>query len=254
MTEKTRLHLGRDVLVALVLLTRLPMPRLPDQAFAFAARAVWAYPLAGLLLGGLSTLAGLAGLAAGLPAPFAAGIVLAVGILLSGAMHEDGLADVADGFWGGQTPERRLEIMKDSRIGAFGTLALLLSCGLRWSGYAALLATSAPWAIVAGAALSRAVMPVLMVWLPHARPSGLSHSVGRPGGWPVLAGLVLASGVGVLLAGGAGLGAAAAALLVALAFGSFARARIGGQTGDVLGAAQQLAEIACLAVLVAALA
>ncbi|GGH30371.1 cobalamin-5'-phosphate synthase [Cribrihabitans marinus] len=235
-----------DVPLALVLLTRLPLPHLPEAVFSRQARAVWAYPLAGAVVGGLAVLFGWAGLALGLSAGPAAGIVLAAGILLTGAMHEDGLADSADGLWGGNDPGRRLEIMRDSRIGTYGVLALVLSALLRWTALTALLASAGLWALPAAALWSRALMPVLMGALPNARGAGLSQSVGRPGLAPVAGGLLLGVVLGFLL-GGAGFAAPALlAALAALCVAALARARIGGQTGDILGAAQQVAETAFL--------
>lgn len=241
-----------DVPVALVLLTRLPLPALPDHAFAAQARAGWAFPLAGVVVAGIAGALGMAALALGLSPWIAAGLTLAAQALLTGAMHEDGLADTADGLWGGATPARRLEIMKDSRTGSYGVLALLLCLGLRWGALAALLPLG-PAPLIAAAALSRAPLPLLMATLPNARGSGLSHSVGRPA--PRVPALALALGLGLAgaLTGPALLWPALAAALVVLTLARIARARIGGQTGDILGAAQLLAETALLTGLSAAL-
>lgn len=241
-----------EVLVALVLLTRLPLPHLPPAAFARSASAVWAYPLAGVLLGGCAAVLGSGLLAIGLPAAFAAGVLLATLVLLSGAMHEDGLADTADGFWGGRDPQHRLEIMKDSRIGTYGVLALILVTGLRWNAYATLLPLGVLH-VIATAALSRAAMPLLMMALPPARASGLSKGVGRPSRASCLAGLAVAAGIAAICLGAAALPAFAIMLLAALLCGLCARAKIAGQTGDTLGATQQIAETAILAVLVMSL-
>ena len=246
----TRLVTWGDPGAALALLTRLPAP---GADHARGARAAWAWPLVGALLGGAGALGGLACLAGGLPPAAAAGAALSVQVLATGALHEDGLADLADGLGGGPDRERRLEIMRDSRIGAFGAVALILGLGLRWSLTAALL-PAAPAALLAAAALSRAAMAAAMATLPPARPDGLSAMAGRPG-----AAAILAAGLALALAGLAAgpapaflaaLGAAGAAAGV----GALARSRLGGQTGDVLGAAQQAAEIAALAGLAAALA
>ena len=100
-------------------------------------------------------------------------------MITTGAMHEDGLADTVDGLWGGWTRDRRLEIMKDSHIGTYGVLALIVSAGLRWSVLAGLLTLGAG-PVVAIAVLSRASMPALMAALPNARGDGLAHKVGAP--------------------------------------------------------------------------
>lgn len=231
-----------DVPAALVLLTRLPMPALPDHAFANGARAVWAYPVVGLVLGCLLALFAATLNALGLSAPVIAGLTLGALVMLTGAMHEDGLADTADGLWGGHDRERRLEIMKDSRIGAYGVLALIVMMGLRWLGLA-----EVSWAgLVAALMLSRAMMAPLMLALPHARSTGLSHSVGAPGMGTVVVAVLIGIVGATVLAGGAGLLAAIVAGAVTLVVGLVANAKIGGQTGDILGATQILTEIAVL--------
>ncbi|MGR3758572.1 adenosylcobinamide-GDP ribazoletransferase [Roseobacteraceae bacterium NS-SX3] len=242
---------AQDVLLALVLLTRLPLPRLPDAAFARQARAAWAFPLAGLAVAAPACALAAAAAAMGLPPAVSAGLALTVQILLTGAMHEDGLADTADGFWGGFSRARRLEIMKDSRTGTYGVLALLLGTGLRWSALAALIAAAGPWPLLALAVLSRAVLPVLMRALPNARGSGLSQSAGRPPAGAAVLGAVLALGLALILLGAAALPAALAMALAAWGVALLARAKIGGQTGDVLGAAQQVCELAGLLALLA---
>lgn len=246
MTITDKWPLLRDVALAFALLTRLPVPHLPDKAFAGQARAAWAFGLVGAVVALLAGTAGLLALGLGLPGAAAAGLVLAVQIVITGAMHEDGLADAADGLWGGWSRERRLEIMRDSAIGTYGVLALILSLGLRWVSLGALLAGGGIAPLIAAAAVSRGLMPALMTALPHARDDGLSRSVGAPG-WPVsavAAGLALA--IALMAGGGAAivpitLGCAGAALVALIA-----RARIGGQTGDILGATQQAAETAML--------
>lgn len=237
-----------DLLSALGLLSRLPLPAHEGRG----APAAWAYPLAGAVLGVLAALAGLAALALSLPPQAAALVCLGTSVALTGALHEDGLADVADGFWGGFDRARRLEIMKDSRIGAYGVIALVLALLARWSALSLLFsAPGGAWAVLAAAALSRAAMPALMAALPHARDNGLSRAVGRCS--PRVAGGAagLGAGLALVLLGWAALPALLAVALVTLALGRLAQAKIGGQTGDVLGAAQQLAEIAVLFVLIA---
>jgi adenosylcobinamide-GDP ribazoletransferase len=233
-----------DILSALALLTRLPMPAHAPRGAASA----WAWPLAGLVVGGLAASVAGAALAAGLSPALAAGLALAMQAMITGAMHEDGLADCADGFWGGWTRDRRLEIMKDSHIGSYGVLALILITGLRWLALAQVLAAGAQGLMVlaAIAALSRAPMAVLATALPNARGTGLSHSVGRPGPRAAALASGLAAAITLLACGPFGAGLLAAALLAATGTALIARAKIGGQTGDVLGATQQVTEAAAL--------
>ena len=241
-----------DVVLAFVLLTRLPMPRLQQEAFDQSARAVWAYPVVGAALGALALGAAFFAQAMGLPDAIAAGFALAVLMMCTGAMHEDGLADTVDGFWGGHSIEHRLNIMKDSQIGSYGTLALVLTVGLRWIALTSLL-TIAPLALIGIAALSRAAMPVVMLLMEPARPGGLAQSVGRPGAASVLFGLALALLFAGYALGTTAFGAALVVLVSTCLVLLLARRKIGGQTGDVLGATQQLSELAALIFCVAAL-
>lgn len=245
-----RLFAVSDVAVAFVLLSRLPLPRLPDHAFSHQARAAWAFPLVGMVVALLAGGLGLAALALGLPAGVAAGLVLGAQIMLTGAMHEDGLADTADGLWGGYTPERRLEIMKDSAIGTYGVLALILSLGLRWAALTLLL-PGGIGVLLAAAPLSRAPLAAVMTALPPARGSGLSAGIGAPGWGVSLIALGLGFGLAWVATGPEALIFLGLALFAAAALAALARAKIGGQTGDILGATQQIAEIT---VLLAALA
>ncbi|WP_245298840.1 adenosylcobinamide-GDP ribazoletransferase [Pseudotabrizicola sediminis] len=249
-TERDRpVWILADVASAFGLLSRLPFPQTRHHRPA----ACWAWPLVGLVVGAMAAVAGWGAMAIGLPVGLAAALVLAVGAMTTGALHEDGLADTADGLFGGWTRDRRLEIMKDSHIGSYGTLALLLVTLAAWSALTALLAAGAFPAIVAAAVMSRAPMAVIMAVLPHARADGLSRTVGRPSGLAALCAVAVAmliTGPLGLVAGVMSGAAAVAALMVAL----FAKARIGGQTGDILGASQQMAGLAALSAAAAMLA
>lgn len=235
----------RQLWLAAVLLTRLPVPRLPEGAFAQAPSAVWAYPLIGVGVGAAGTAVGVASIWIGVPAWGAAVLALGVTLLLTGAMHEDGLADLFDGFWGGFEPERRLEIMRDSQIGTYGVLALVL-VSVAKIGTLITLLTNAPLAIVAAAALSRGVMPALMYALPHARMDGLSHSVGRPPRTAATLAFAIGALICFLCVGQVGFVLIAIAAAVGAAVAALAKRKIGGQTGDVLGTVQQLSEVAAL--------
>jgi adenosylcobinamide-GDP ribazoletransferase len=234
-----------DVAVAFALLTRLPLPHLPEEGFAHQARAGWAFGLVGAVVGLIAGIVGSVAVWLGLTNGAAAGLALMAMIVVSGAMHEDGLADTVDGLWGGWTRERRLEIMKDSAIGTYGVLALIVSLGLRWVALTELLPHGIGPLIAAGA-LSRGLLPAVMAALPHAREDGLARSVGAPDRQVAIA----AAAVGVILTlVVAGFSALLPVVLAGVAVGimaQIARAKIGGQTGDILGACQQVAEIAML--------
>jgi len=221
------------------------------------ARIAWATPIAGALIGALGALALGLSVLLRLPPFLGAAFAVATLALAAGALHEDGLADVADGFGGGQTRESKLAIMRDSRIGAFGTVALVLSLILRVGALAALahggFAVAAASLILSGAA-SRAGALVPLALLAPARAEGAGASAGRLETTDLIAAGLAVAGVAFLL-GLAALGVAraffACVLAAAAAWGvsALARRQIGGQTGDVAGAAQQAAEIACLSAL-----
>lgn len=244
-------RLRDDVLSALALLTRLPLPDHQPRG----AEAAWAWPLVGALLGAGAALVAAAGQALGLPVGVTAAGALACLAALTGALHEDGLADTADGFFGGRDRARRLAIMKDSHIGSFGTLALLLVTLARWSALAALVAAGhGTTALIVAGAVSRAPMVALMGSLPNAREFGLSHSTGRPRRTTALAAAAMAAAIALVVMGWLALWLVPVLGVLALAVGRMAMARIGGQTGDVLGASQQLADLAALTALAALLA
>jgi adenosylcobinamide-GDP ribazoletransferase len=241
-----------DLRAALGLLTRLPLPY--RAATARGAAAAWAYPVAGIIIGAMAGMVAALSLFLGLTPAVAAALTLAAQAMLTGAMHEDGLADSADGLWGGWDKPRRLEIMKDSHIGSYGVLALILVTLARWSALSALLATGSHFgAIIAVGAVSRAPMAILMAWLPNAKATGLSALVGRP--TPKVAALAVGIAVAtcLVLTGWHAFGMVAFVGFVCLGLGLTARAKIGGQTGDILGASQQLAEAASLCALAASL-
>jgi adenosylcobinamide-GDP ribazoletransferase len=240
--------------------TRLPVPALPWEADPHAlpdfSRMTRMLPLAGLVVGCVGALAFALPFLLGLGSFIAATIAIAALTLATGAFHEDGLADTFDAFGGGSTRERKLEIMKDSRIGTFGGAALMLGLILRIALLAALAdalglaATMA--ALVAIAALSRTFALLPLTLLEPARLDGASAAVGRPSLATFATACVIAVTASLAIAWPAGHGLAAIALAVVLGFGAcwvmmrWSRASIGGQTGDIAGAAQQFAEVAAL--------
>ena len=230
--------LAADLAAGLGLLTRLPVGWLvPPSAPYRPGRACWTYPLAGLLVGGAVALVRLGAGRLGLPPLLGAAWAVGAGVLLTGALHEDGLADTADGLGGGATRERRLEIMRDSRIGSYGALALALALGIRILAVGSLPAGHATAALLASGALSRGAMLPLLGLLPPARADGLGRSVGRPPGAALGLGLALALGLALLLLPTRrALATIACTLAVSLGTTALARRRLGGHTGDVLGA------------------
>ena len=234
--------------LALQFLTRLSVGAPPPWPPDGLAASVPMFPLVGALIGAAGALVFASGVGLGLPPMLAALLAVAAQILLTGGLHEDGLADVADGFGGGHTRADKLRIMRDPRIGSFGALALVLAVLARIGTLASLAEPALVAAVlIAGGAASRAPLPVLMAALPPARHEGLAAGAGRPHPLRAAAGVAIAVLLALALlspaiaAGGLIAAACGALLLVPLA-----RHQIGGHTGDVLGAAQQLAEIGFL--------
>ena len=247
-----------ETLLALSFLTRLPIPFVRTLDMPPLAQAMRFFPLAGALIGCISAGVLIGANMLGLPSLLAAVIALSVGTLVTGALHEDGLADVADGFGGGKTREARLEIMRDSRIGTYGTIALVLS----YIGRAAIYETlsgAQPLTILAlfagAAAFSRALVVDLLWATRPARSDGLSVFAGRPSRRSALFSL-MTGGIGAAVAAGfvlspeiSVLAIAAAGIILAL-MRALCMRQIGGQTGDVCGAVQVLTELTMLAVYV----
>ena len=248
----------RDLRLAGQFLTRLPIPHdrdgefeNPMSALSTLAPASRTFPLIGVAVGGLAGVVLMLAAALGLPPLAWALTAVGVMVLITGGLHEDGLADTLDGFGGGATREDKLAIMADSRTGAYGVLALVISVGLRAALLAGLDAQVAAATLVAAASFSRAVLPPVMNALDPARAGGLGAAAGRPDDSTAITALLLGAVLVVIFAGfGAGLAAVLAGAFAAFAFSLLARAQIGGHTGDVLGAVQQVTEIACLVAVV----
>lgn len=244
-----------DIRAAMTFLTRLPVGGRHRTLDACA----WAFPIAGISVGVTGAAAfWLAGWA-GLPSWIAAFLTLTATALVTGALHEDGLADAADGLGAGGSVDRKLEIMRDSRIGGYGALALILATGIKSAAIASFVpGPSGAAAILAVHVLSRAVLPGVMALLHPASTSGVAASVGRPGTVAAVIALILGAAavgclIGPLMSLWAGLVAVAAAIGTALAVGLFLARSLGGYNGDTIGLLEQLCEIAImLALLIAA--
>jgi adenosylcobinamide-GDP ribazoletransferase len=228
--------------LAVMLLTRLPVGRLRDPLPAMGS-AAWAFPLAGLLAA-LAPAVVIWLTLPHLPPLMAALLALMVGLWVTGGLHEDGLADLADGLGGGATRARKLEIMRDSRIGSYGGLALVLSIGLRATGLAAAPdAITAALAVLAIGAASRAGLPLILTFQPPARDDGLGAAARSAGRLAAFVALALGTAVLAFL-GGAGIAAGAAMALMGAALTALCQRQLGGYSGDTLGATQQICEVA----------
>ncbi len=252
-----------DLVLAFGFLTRLPMPMIEVRDGRKLSEAFWAFPLAGLVVGGLAGVVLWSCLLLGLGKSTSAVVAMAVLATLTGAMHEDGLADFWDGLGGGRTLERKLEIMRDSRIGTYGVLALLLCYMMILALLAELSDLLVSWQprhgidVMPGsyviifpafaAMLSRAMIALPAFALPAARDDGLAAFFGRPGVvgmsvsvlWPVaLAVLILQQDAVPLILGSF----SGAAIATALAW-----RYLGGVTGDVFGASIMMSFVVGLA-------
>lgn len=174
----------------------------------------------------------------------AAAAVLITGIILTGALHLDGLADWADGFGGGRDREKTLAIMKDSSIGAFGAVALISILLLKWVALSRLAASGTHVWIIAACVISRTMMVELAVWLPYARQEGGIGATIVEGAkrWHRAFALLIALGALIAIAGAAGAQALAVGWLLCRGFGYLCKQRVGGITGDLLGAGGELVE------------
>lgn len=255
--------------VAWLFLTRVPLPKwwnapLPDedaetdvtvdvtdkgQGMVALADTVRAWPVVGLLVGAFAGLVLWGGAHLGLHPLAAAVLALIAGVLVTGALHEDGLADVADGFGGGASKAKKLAIMKDSHIGTYGALALVLGIGFKATSLGSFNGPGmAAGALVGAHVLSRAMMPLMMVVMNPARTGGLGRGAGVPSRDDAVITAILGVLIAFLVLGlGPGLLAAGLAAGGMAAVGWLAQRQIGGFTGDVLGAAQQVAEALVLA-------
>ncbi|MGN6748045.1 MAG: adenosylcobinamide-GDP ribazoletransferase [Xanthobacteraceae bacterium] len=233
--------------------TRLPLLRATSQPARAVANAAWAFPVTGLIVGLTGALVYALAHRLGLPAWPAAILSVAATLAVTGALHEDGLADTADGFGGGDSRDVKLDIMRDSRTGAYGACALVLALLLRTGALASFAdAYAVVWALLASHAAARAAMVTMMWLLPPARSEGLSFKAGSPPGEGVAAAAAIAFVV-VLFCLHPMRGFIAALVLIAVValMAWLAMRQIEGQTGDVLGAVEQVGEIAVLLVALA---
>jgi adenosylcobinamide-GDP ribazoletransferase len=245
-----------DIRASAGFLTRMPLEWLGPAAGAKPdfRRAARVFPVVGALVG----IAGGAVLviAVWLHIPPLVSAILAVlaTMVVTGGLHEDGLADTVDGFGGGATAARKLEIMDDSRIGTFGVAAVVFSILFRVAALTSLMALGtfrAALVLVAAEAVSRAAMVRLWQELPAARLGGLAHETGPPDEQAMVVALVTGLAIAVILVWPAvGFWAAILAILLAVAatyiFTRLSYREIGGRTGDTLGACQQIAAVAFL--------
>jgi adenosylcobinamide-GDP ribazoletransferase len=249
-----------ELVHALKFLTRLPIPFSRTMNPPPLHDTMRMFSVAGAAIGLFIAAVLLAGQQLHLPAMLTSLLAIAAGTVVTGALHEDGLADTADGLGGGKTRERRLDIMRDSRIGSYGTLSLIVAVGARASCYATLL-TMAPVAltlvVVACQSFSRALMVDLLWATPPARSDGASVYAGQPSQTvaliAILIGLCLTLVAGYFTSFENAILALALGLAVTAGIRWLAMRLINGQTGDICGAVQVTSDVMMLSAFVATL-
>lgn len=243
-----------ELIAAFMLLTRLPIGDAQGRRAqdAFAA-AIWAYPVVGVAVGAIGAVAYFVCSRIDLPGSLAAIFCLGAVVFVTGGLHEDALADTADGFGGGRSPDHKLEIMRDSRVGTFGVLALVFSLAVRGAAIASIgVPMKVAGALITAGALGRGAMLVPLLLLKPARTSGLGARLAAASKTRAIIGLALAATAPLLLLPMTQtLSLLAVTVVMGLGVTILAWRQIGGYTGDVLGAAEVMVECAALAVLAA---
>jgi adenosylcobinamide-GDP ribazoletransferase len=237
--------------LAVTLLTRVPMPRVVAVSPRLAPAVPW-FPVVGALVGAATAGVFAAALLA-LPPLVAAALAIGSGVLLTGAFHEDGLGDTADALAGGWTRKERLRILHDPRLGTYGVSAVVISLLLRVSALAAL----GPWegaaGLMAAHALGRTSAVGMLAILPAATEEGLGASYAAAvGRGRRIVGVAAGVFLGAAVLGGLAIPAILVAAVGASILGLMARRKLGGITGDVLGATEQTVEVIVLLVVAAA--
>lgn len=229
-----------ELRLATIMLTRLPMGRVSEPVPTLS-EATWAFPLVGLLTGGAGWGTLTAAAVIGLSPYLAALAALVAMVWLTGALHEDGLADFADGMGGGRDTAHCLDIMRDSRIGSYGVVALILVMAFKVTALAEIPQNEPLTVLLFVGVASRMSMLAVLVWLPSARPDGLGHSAAGPNAAALLPGATALLLISIFL-GPQALVIILGMLLGAVVVAVIAYRRIRGQTGDVLGATQSISE------------
>lgn len=245
-----------DLARSVAFLSRIPVPQhFFDNDHGSLTTTSRMFSVAGLLIAAPSALISFVLLLSGANALIVVILALALQVLLTGALHEDGLSDCADGFWGGKNQDRRLEIMRDSTLGTYGTLALIFSISIKIAGLYLMAQAMAPhlfaliWLSIA--ALSRCAMVVHWHRLPPARADGVARTVGQPSNHALFYNLGTSTAVSIGLIGmGIPLfwliGSIFCAAISVYGFTKLSKTKINGHTGDTIGATQQLTDMALI--------
>ena len=245
----------KDLMACVQFLSRLPIPEfLANHDKPDLAKSSRMFPIAGLVISAPAIIVMMLLGLLDVPSQVIAAVVISIQLVVTGALHEDGLADCADGFGGGRNLEDKLAIMKDSHVGAFGVSASIMALVLRFvllSSFLDISILAAILALLSAQLLSRAVQVAFWQSLPPARPDGLAGTLGQPDGaaiqWALAIGIIGAitltffafPAISVFLS-------MAMTILAVIAFHLLCKKQINGQTGDTIGAIQIITEIAFL--------
>ncbi len=244
----------QEFIMTMGLFTRLPLPEFGEEdklevSFVKKLNPAWAYPFAGFIIGLLSALVIVLCAFLSIPTALSAILAVLVSVVLTGSLHEDGLSDFLDGIGGGKTKEDKLRIMKDSRLGSYGGIAMIFSLAARVAAIASLAPIAAAAAVIASHTIARGALVLPLHWYAPARTDGVAV---QATGWVSgeITAFVLVTSILLTLvvqpvpatAFIAWLSGTVAVLLTA----RYAYKKVGGYTGDVLGACEQFAEIAVL--------
>lgn len=244
-------NLAQQIKLCIEFFTRIPITYNSNNSQKDLANAAIAFPIVGFLIGALIATIWLLAYYV-LPALPAAGIAIAFGLILTGALHEDGLSDCADGLGGNVSKKRALEIMRDSRIGTYGSAALILTIALRWTGLASLDLWTGFIGLILAHMLGRAAIVIPLTFSKYARSEGLANTVSSGIDNNSFYFIITITALMALALGlWQGLVAFAIAMLAATLTMLWLNKRIGGYTGDGLGAIEQVAEITALLTFVA---
>ncbi len=245
MSSEIEWNPGTALRIAATFLTRVPLGGFHTASTPLSA-TVWVFPVVGALVGLVGGLMFTAFDWAGAPVWISAIAAISAMYALTGGLHEDGLADVADGFGGGISRDRKLAIMRDSRIGTYGVSALIFSIGFRVAALTSIAESGfTVFALILAGAISRSAIGPVMALLPQARLDGLSAVAGQPRSSQAWLGVAIAFAIAWGFAELSDvLVAICVTAVVVTAVATIAKRQIGGQTGDVLGAVAQVAEVA----------
>ena len=237
----------RDFVRAATFLTHIPFQIDETEAARPLATAALGFPLVGLMVGVIGAIAFVIANAVGLPQLASALIAVAAIALVTGGLHEEGLANTVDGFSSGKGRDDSLRIMREAALGKFGMLALIFAVGLKIAAIEALGPAMAAASLIASEVAGRTVIPAILMLIPPARTEGLSFEAGRPRKESVALSLLLGGALMLLMLGiGAGLVAIIITAVLCALMARIATTRLGGHTGDVLGAIEQITVTAVL--------